>query len=308
MEIIDLEFLEKIKKVVHYYKGIIPEAMYYCFSDILDGNNMEEYQRTFSMSKEDLLKYARICMITTIYKELIELIEILKSEAELIGQNDLLEYQVMLAELQKGGETYLNGVDLSDNLETDSINNGNNINLLIYTSYIDESRERTVNAHSGREEQTQKSVANLIEQLKSANYYSLRKKGYIHQHVDTGNNKPCYIGGNALERLGRLTTKVNYIRIPINLKNREELKIHFNIDFDTLYYVICYGDFKNEGVDEKKYYSEVNVDLQKHMNELLYVISIFKNDFTPETRSIAMEMISEGFKITDELTNVDRNR
>ena len=308
MEIIDLDFLEKIKKVVHYYKGIIPEAMYYCFSDILDGNNMEEYQRTFSMSKEDLLKYARICMITTIYKELIELIEILKSEAELIGQNDLLEYQVMLAELQKGGETYLNGVDLSDNLETDSINNGNNINLLIYTSYIDESRERTVNAHSGREEQTQKSVANLIEQLKSANYYSLRKKGYIHQHVDTGNNKPCYIGGNALERLGRLTTKVNYIRIPINLKNREELKIHFNIDFDTLYYVICYGDFKNEGVDEKKYYSEVNVDLQKHMNELLYVISIFKNDFTPETRSIAMEMISEGFKITDELTNVDRNR
>lgn len=308
MEIIDLEFLEKIKKVVHYYKGIIPEAMYYCFSDILDGNNMEEYQRTFSMSKEDLLKYARICMITTIYKELIELIEILKSEAELIGQNDLLEYQVMLAELQKGGETYLNGVDLSDNLETDSINNGNNINLLIYTSYIDESREKTVNAHSGREEQTQKSVANLIEQLKSANYYSLRKKGYIHQHVDTGNNKPCYIGGNALERLGRLTTKVNYIRIPINLKNREELKIHFNIDFDTLYYVICYGDFKNEGVDEKKYYSEVNVDLQKHMNELLYVISIFKNDFTSETRSIAMEMISEGFKITDELTNVDRNR
>ena len=308
MEIIDLDFLEKIKKVVHYYKGIIPEAMYYCFSDILDGNNMEEYQRTFSMSKEDLLKYARICMITTIYKELIELIEILKSEAELIGQNDLLEYQVMLAELQKGGETYLNGVDLSDNLETDSINNGNNINLLIYTSYIDESREKTVNAHSGREEQTQKSVANLIEQLKSANYYSLRKKGYIHQHVDTGNNKPCYIGGNALERLGRLTTKVNYIRIPINLKNREELKIHFNIDFDTLYYVICYGDFKNEGVDEKKYYSEVNVDLQKHMNELLYVISIFKNDFTPETRSIAMEMISEGFKITDELTNVDRNR
>ena len=305
MDSIDLEFLEKIKQVVHYYKDLIPESMYYCFNDILDGNNLEEYMKTYSLPKEKLIKYAQVCKIILIYKEMIELMEILKSEAELLEKNDLLEYQEMYNELQEGGETYLNSLDAVD---SDSMDYGNNRNLLIYTSYINESKERTINAHSGREEQTQKSVANLLEQLKNANYYSLRKKGYIHQHVDTGSNKPYYIGGNALERLGRLTTKVNYIRIPINVKNREELKKEFNIDFDTLYYIISYGDFKNEGYDEKKFYSEVNIDIQRHLDEIQYIIKIFKNDFTFETRTIAMEMVREGFKITDDLTTVDRNR
>ncbi len=236
---------------------------------------------------------------------MIELMEILKSEAELLEKNDLLEYQEMYTELQEGGETYLNSLG---EVDSDNIDYGKNSNLLIYTSYINESKERTINAHSGREEQTQKSVANLLEQLKNANYYNLRKKGYIHQHVDTGDKKPYYIGGNALERLGRLTTKVNYIRIPINLKNKDELKKEFNIDFDTLYYIISYGDFKNEGYDEKKYYSEVNIDIQRHLDEIQYIIKIFKQDFTFETRTIAIEMVREGFKITDDLTTVDRNR
>ena len=305
MDSIDLEFLEKIKQVVHYYKDLIPESMYYCFNDILDGNNLDDYMKTYSLSKEKLIKYAQVCKIILIYREMIELMEILRREAELLEKSELLEYQEMYNELQEGGETYLNSLD---EVDSDNIDYGKNSNLLIYTSYINESKERTINAHSGREEQTQKSVANLLEQLKNANYYSLRKKGYIHQHVDTGSNKPYYIGGNALERLGRLTTKVNYIRIPINLKNREELKKEFNIDFDTLYYIISYGDFKNEGYDEKKFYSEVNIDIQRHLDEIQYIIKIFKNDFTPETRAIALEMVREGFKITDDLTNVDRNR
>ena len=305
MDSIDLEFLEKIKKVVHYYKDLIPESMYYCFNDVLEGNNLDDYMKTYSLSKEKLIKYAQVCKIILIYREMIELMEILKSEAELLEKSELLEYQEMYNELQEGGETYLNSLDVVD---SDGMDYGNNRNLLIYTSYINESKERTINAHSGREEQTQKSVANLLEQLKNANYYSLRKKGYIHQHVDTGSNKPYYIGGNALERLGRLTTKVNYIRIPINVKNREELKKEFNIDFDTLYYIISYGDFKNEGYDEKKFYSEVNIDIQRHLDEIQYIIKIFKNDFTFETRTIAIEMVREGFKITDDLTTVDRNR
>ena len=305
MDSIDLEFLEKIKQVVHYYKDLIPESMYYCFNDILDGNNLDDYMKTYSLSKEKLIKYAQVCKIILIYREMIELMEILRREAELLEKSELLEYQEMYNELQEGGETYLNSLD---EVDSDNIDYGKNSNLLIYTSYINESKERTINVHSGREEQTQKSVANLLEQLKNANYYSLRKKGYIHQHVDTGSNKPYYIGGNALERLGRLTTKVNYIRIPINLKNREELKKEFNIDFDTLYYIISYGDFKNEGYDEKKFYSEVNIDIQRHLDEIQYIIKIFKNDFTPETRAIALEMVREGFKITDDLTNVDRNR
>ena len=37
--------------------------------------------------------------------------------------------------------------------------------------------------------------------------------------------------------------------------------------------------FKNEGIDELKYYNEVYLDLKRHSREILEIINIFKNDF-----------------------------
>ena len=188
------------------------------------------------------------------------------------------------------------------------INAFNDNNLIIYPSSIEESRRRTINAHSGREEQTKKSVANLIEQLNKVDYQSLRKKGVIHQILESGFNTQCYIDGNAYERLGRGTTKVSYIRVPISAYNKEIVKQEFNIDFDTLYLVVNYGDYKNEGYDEKRYYVEVFADFQKNIEELRQIISIFRNDFTSQTRPIAMNLINNGFRITEDLTSIIKNQ
>ena len=119
-----------------------------------------------------------------------------------------------------------------------------------------------------------------------------------------GSNKPCYVEGSAYERLGRGSTKINYIRMSISERNCEEIYSKFKMHFETLYLVLYYGDFKNEGVDELKYYNEIYLDLKKHANEISYIINVFKNNFTPETRRIAFEFISNGFMITEELTQI----
>ena len=67
----------------------------------------------------------------------------------------------------------------------------------------------------------------------------------IHQNQLMGSHKSCYVNGNAFERTGRGSTKVNYIRISVSKKNQEIIKKYFNIDFDTFYLIVCYGDFKN---------------------------------------------------------------
>lgn len=304
---IDKDVLDRIKVIIYRYDGKIPESMSYYYNDILNGNNIDIYMQTYSLSREELMKYARICRVEKIYEEISELMKMLKTEVDELEKEDIDEYQGFVQELQGEGERYIS--DINDSLEPEDEGIAfNDNNLIIYPSSIEESRRRTINAHSGREEQTQKSVANLIEQLNKVDYQSLRKKGVIHQILESGFNTQCYIDGNAYERLGRGSTKVSYIRVPINANNKEEVKREFNIDFDTLYLVVNYGDYKNEGYDEKRYYAEVFADFQKNLEELKNILSIFRNDFTSQTRPIAMNLINNGFRITEDLTSIIKNQ
>ena len=304
---IDNEFLNKIKTMVYPYEDKIPEGIYYYYDDILKGNNLEMYMQTYSLTKEELLKYARIVKIMEIYKEISDLVDILKDTVDELKKDEVDEYKEIIDELQVTGEEYMSDFDL-DEEDNNEIENLDNANLIIYPSYINESKEKTINAHSGKEEKTQKAVANLIEQISKLNYQELRSKGYIHQNQEMGNNKACYVDGNAFERMGRGSTKVNYIRISVSEKNRNELKNYLNMEFDTFYFVICYGDFKNEGIDELKYFNEIYINLKKHMDEILFIINIFKNDFTNETRPIALALVNDGFKITEDLTKILKDK
>ena len=92
------------------------------------------------------------------------------------------------------------------------------------------------------------------------------------------------------------------------LDNVQEINRLFHISFETLYLVLYYGDFKNEGVDELKYFNDIYIDLNKHEQEIRFIIKIFKEDFTPLTRKIAIEFISNGFLLTDHLTKIINDR
>ena len=309
---IDKKILERINNIIRSYKDEIPKTMFNYYREILNDRSVEGYMAFFSLDKEKLLEYAKVCRIIDIYREITDIMGILKEDEGKIEQEDLEEYQADVTTFQDEGKMLLTFLESKqkDRKRDEKIKETyiNSPNLIIYTRYIGESKDRTINAHSGKEENTQKAVANLIEQLRYAEYQTLRKNGYIHQTHDVDSHKPCYINGNAFERTGRGSTKVNYIRISVSKKNREIIKKYFNIDFDTFYLIVSYGDFKNEGMDELRYYTQVYADLKKHNQELLTIIDIFKNDFTEETFPLARDIIDNSFRITEEITSVLKNK
>ena len=309
---IDKNFLKRIKNIIHSYEDEIPNAMFNYYREILNDRSIEGYMAFFSLNKEKLLEYAKVCHIMDIYSEITDIMDLLKEDEGKIEQEDLEEYQADVTKFQDEGKILLTFLESKqkDRKRDEKIKEtySNSPNLIIYTRYIGESKDRTMNARSGKEENTQKAVANLIEQLRYAEYQTLRKNGYIHQTLDVNSHKPCYINGNAFERTGRCSTKVNYIRISVSKKNREIIKKYFNIDFDTFYLIVSYGDFLNEGLDEIKYYNKVCADLKRHNQELLTIIDIFKNDFTEKTFPLARDIIDNGFRITEEITSVLKNK
>ena len=300
-------FLERIKQIKYHYEEKIPNGLYHYYDDILNGNNIQMYMQMFLLSKEDLVKYARVCRILVIYKEIMDLVQIIEAEADILEKEELDVYKGAIHELQSEGEEYISDINVANEPEDETID-FNDSNLIIYSDFIDESKQKIINSHSGKGEETQKSIANIIEQLKVADYFDLRKKGYIHQIVQVDANKPCYIEGNAFERIGRISTKVNYIRIPISDNNREVIKKYLSSDFSMLYLVVSYGDFANEGLDERRYYSEIYADFKKHYNELVAMINLFKKDFTDETRKVAFDLIKKGFEVTEDLLSFSGSR
>ena len=61
-------------------------------------------------------------------------------------------------------------------------------------------------------------------------------------------------------------------------------------------------------MDELRYYTQVYADLKKHNQELLTITDIFKNDFNEETFPLARNIIDNGFRITEEITSVLKNK
>lgn len=301
---LDQKFIEKIKKIVYLYNDKIPNNIHMYYREILEGKDLDIFSESFSIPKEKLVKMAKICKLIELYNDISEFIELM-DEDEDINED---EYKEMLEEMQEETTEVLSEIDIEDEEKKKTNINGNYKNLLIYPDFIDESQEATLNAQSGKETQTRKFVGSLIEQLAQADYYSLRKKGYVHQNQEMGNNKSCYIDGNAFERVGRSSTKVNYVRISLSENNRKAIKELFNIDFDMLYLIISYGDFKNEGIDELRYYNKVYIDVKKHNREILDIINIFKNDFTSETLPLAIDIINNSIKTIESLSKIIRNK
>ena len=287
----DENFLEEIKSLIYRYKNEIPNVA---------GNNDEAMANMFSMSIEDLRKYAIVCKIIADYNDVCDGLAIIDDEN--VNQDERQEYRETVDELTDAVRTQLGVIrDLENEKESDVIDTS--VNLLIYAKHIDDSTNRTRNARSGRVDEAQKKVANLIRLLRDSDYQSLRKKGLMHQ-LKTIANEECYIENNAFERIGGGTTKVNFIRVPVSEKNRETIKQYTRSDFDTLFLIISYGDFKNEQISEKKFYNMVCSDMEKNKDAIVEIINLFKNDFTDQTLSIAMEIINNGFVITEELLSI----
>ena len=298
----DESFLEEIKSIIYKYKSEIPNGLEFYYKDVLAGINDEAMANMFNMSIEDLRKYAMVCKIIADYNDVCEGLAIIDDEN--VDPDEKQEYQETVDELTDAVRMQVGVIRDLENEEKESDVIDASVNLIIYAKHIDDSMNRTRSSRNGRGDEAQKKVANLIRLLRDSDYQSLRKKGLMHQVKTSVGNDECYIEKNAFERIGGRTTKVNFIRVPISEKNRETIKQYTRSDFDTLFLIISFGDFKNEQISEKKFYSMVYSDMEKNKDAIVEIINLFKNDFTDQTLSIAMEIINNGFVITEELLSI----
>ena len=66
--------------------------------------------------------------------------------------------------------------------------------------------------------------------------------------------------------------------------------------------VINFGDFKNEGIDERRLYQNFRIRTDKYEYEIEEVIRLFKEPFTPDSFEKACYMIENGISITNSLS------
>ena len=166
--------------------------------------------------QDNLIKYAKVCKIKKIYDEIYELTEILKTEVDSLEKDEVDEYRSLIDDLQNSGESYVEDLGEED-IEEDISYLSDDINLIIYSNFIDESYDKTVNAHSGKEEQSLKAIANLIEQLNKCDYQDLRQKGYELKRTALDNYHVLYTESN----LGFVFSRTNdntALRFPLTEK------------------------------------------------------------------------------------------
>ena len=76
----DENFLEEIKSLIYQYKNEIPNGLEFYYKDVLAGNNDEAMANMFSMSIEDLRKYAIVCKIIADYNDVCDGLAIIDDE------------------------------------------------------------------------------------------------------------------------------------------------------------------------------------------------------------------------------------
>jgi len=181
----------------------------------------------------------------------------------------------------------------------------NSCNFIVYLSNVDNERNITISSKSGKGNAVIGNICKEIDLLRKSNYELLRQNSKIHQINDSlRRNSGVLLTSNnlAFERIGGGSTKVGYIRVPIVQSNLELLKKKYNnFNLRYLMLIICFGDFINDGIEEKRLYARFNSEADRYSEEIEDIIKIFREPFTPETFVLACSMIENGVDIVNSL-------
>ena len=81
--------------------------------DIIEGKNLDLYSEMYSLSKKELLQYAKVCRIMSNYEAILDLLTMIVDDIENIDSVEYSDYKDMVDELQSEGDEYLTDFSLS---------------------------------------------------------------------------------------------------------------------------------------------------------------------------------------------------
>ena len=282
----------------------------------------EAIKETFNLTDEELNDYLLIVKIKKMYQTLEEdlemILEMISDDESLYNDlseeiNEIVARKNMISALidkhfgkiEEKPNKYSFSHNPSNVEPTYPVELSTNCNFLLFLSNVDELRENTVSSKSGKGQESMMSICKELKSLEQINYELLRQGGKIHQINEvakpmTGRLLTSY--NVAFERIGKITSKIGYIRIPILKENVEVLRRKYNNNnLRYLIIVISFGDFKNDSINEKVLYERFNLTADKSMIDMEDIIKIFNKPFIPETLEKACSMIESGADITRHL-------
>lgn len=83
------------------------------YDDIIEGKNLDLYSEMYSLSKKELLQYAKVCRIMSNYEAILNLLTMIVDDIENIDSVEYSDYKDMVDELQSEGDEYLTDFSLS---------------------------------------------------------------------------------------------------------------------------------------------------------------------------------------------------
>lgn len=282
----------------------------------------EAIKETFNLTDKQLNDYLLIVKIKKMYQSLQEdlevILDMIKEDErlcedsadvikEIIARKNMISTLIekYFGKVEKQTNKYSFSRSSVDDKQDYPAELSSNCNFLLYLSNVDELRENTISSKLGKGQEAMSNICKELRTLCQSNYELLRQSGKIHQINEKGK---CMTGrvltsdNVAFERIGKITVKVGYVRVPVYKDNVELLRTKYNNDnLRYLVIVISFGDFKNESINEKTLYERFHISADKNMKEMEDIIKIFKEPFTPETLEIACSIIERGVDITRHL-------
>jgi len=203
----------------------------------IDNRNMlinqvkDIYQLTDKQLEEYILVIKLELLYTIMMDNLSAISELLSENNDLFGdmEEEMLEINNMRQEIEdilvKIDEISKEKITLeeTDNNEYQELSSVSNFIILL--DKIEEDRIKTIYSRSGKGQIAMSSILKEMNLFMNSNYDSLRKKGKIHQLNDVNKTQIVITKHNlAYERIGSITTKITYIRVPLVPHSSQILK------------------------------------------------------------------------------------
>ena len=319
----------KYSKLMDKYNALLKGNMKQMIKFALEEKDKESrkiqldvIKESFGLDANKLSNYIFIIIIEKLYEDINTYLELCLEEG-LSNENELGDLIEELLHMKVKFSKWLDkafcdieerrkqyNYCISDNFESNNSNLypevSSNCNFIIYLSSIEEERKNTMNTKSGKAIISMSNICKEIIKLEKYDYDLLKNNCQIHVVQDYGRGGVSYIVSSEeikYTRIGGGTTKVGFIIVPLSQENGNLLRRKYNNDsFKYLILVINFGDFKNEGIDERRLYQNFRIRTDKYEYEIEEVIRLFKEPFTPDSFEKACYMIENGISITNSLS------
>ena len=188
----------------------------------------------------------------------------------------------------------------------------NSVNIIITHDNIDYIKEMLTKNKTGASDISIAKGLSALRTMSEISYNSVELSNKIHKVVDNSRNHDIRLTDHKilLERYSTsCSTKVIFFKLPIALENVEI--IFNNPSFESMYYVVGFGDFSYSGYNEYDFYRHFIKEAYSKENQIQTIVDLVSKPFVYEENGVKYDRRDEFIKLVeksaDNINNINSN-